>query len=127
MSAVFAVRLPKHIKAGLAETARRHHLLNSQELVRLVLGQLVNGELMLVVKNQPTDRVKPTDVDITSKRSRKRRSKAENLDKLRHLLEEDPSVPVIRLATILRVKRQTVYNYKKELKALEADSNEEVK
>lgn len=122
MSAVFAVRLPKHIKAGLAETARRHHLLNSQELVRLVLGQLVSGELTLVVK-QPADRVKPTDINITSKR----RSKVENLDKLRHLLEEDPSVPVVRLATILRVKRQTVYNYKKELKALDADSSGEVK
>lgn len=39
MSAVYAVRVPEHIKTGLAEVARRHHLLNSQELVRLVLGQ----------------------------------------------------------------------------------------
>lgn len=82
-----------------------------------------------------SDHVKVDDVNIMSKRSQshvnhevidinlgrtndqKRLSKIENLDKLRQLLEEDPDRPVIQLARLLNVNRQTIYNYKRELES----------
>lgn len=57
------------------------------------------------------------DINLDNINTRKKLSKTENLDKLRQLLEEDPDRPVIQLAGLLNVKRQTIYNYKKELKS----------
>lgn len=56
------------------------------------------------------------DINLDSINNQKRLSKTENLDKLRQLLKEDPDRPVVQLAGLLNVERQTIYNYKKELK-----------
>lgn len=58
---VYAVRLPKKIKDGLPQAAERYNFLNSQELVRAVLGMIVAGQIELtLVQNDETPASKPT-------------------------------------------------------------------
>jgi hypothetical protein len=60
-SAVYAVRLPKKIKDGLPQAAERYNFLNSQELVRAVLGMIVDGQIELtLVQNDETTTSKPS-------------------------------------------------------------------
>lgn len=60
-SVVYAVRLPKKIKDGLPEVAERYNFLNSQELVRVILGMIVTGQIELtLVQNNEATASKPT-------------------------------------------------------------------
>lgn len=60
-SVVYAVRLPKKIKDGLPKTAKHYGFLNSQELVRAVLGMIVTGQIELtLVQNDAATTSKPT-------------------------------------------------------------------
>ncbi len=51
-STVYAIRLPKHIKEQLPQVAKRYNFLNSQELVRAVLGMIVSGQVKLTLLQQ---------------------------------------------------------------------------
>lgn len=60
-SVVYAVRLPKKVKDGLPKAAERYNFLNSQELVRAVLGMIVTGQIELtLVQNDEATALKPT-------------------------------------------------------------------
>lgn len=48
-SVVYAVRLSKAVKDKLPEAARAYNFLNSQELVRAVLGLIVTGQVRLTL------------------------------------------------------------------------------
>jgi hypothetical protein len=67
-SVVYAVRLPKKIKDGLPQVAERYNFLNSQELVRAVLGMIVTGqiELTLVQNVNAATASKPTSPKPTT-------------------------------------------------------------
>jgi hypothetical protein len=48
-SVVYAVRLSREVKEQLPQAARRYNFLNSQELVRAVLGLIVTGQVELTL------------------------------------------------------------------------------
>jgi len=48
-SVVYAIRLPKKVKDELPKAAERYNFLNSQELVRAVLGMIVTGQIELTL------------------------------------------------------------------------------
>jgi hypothetical protein len=67
LSEVYAVRLPKEVKYGLPRAAKRYNFLNSQELVRAVLGMIVTGQIELtLVQNDKAPTSKPTSPKPTA-------------------------------------------------------------
>jgi hypothetical protein len=67
LSAVYAVRLPKKVKDELPKAAKHFGFLNSQELVRAVLGMIVTGQIELtLVQNDEMTASKPTSLPPTA-------------------------------------------------------------